>query len=207
MLDIENLTFGFSKKNLFKGLSLRVKKGERVALLGPSGCGKTTLFKLITGLYPLQQGTILVDGLPLEENPYQISYMMQEDLLLPWRTALKNVLLPSEFSHQNNRKEAEQIFAQVGLGGYENHHPHELSVGMRQRVSFARALLPRRPILILDEPFSSVDYDRKNSLMDLIDEMINHYHLTLLFITHNREEAERLSDTIYQLKEGTLHVG
>ena len=207
MLEIENLTFSFSEKELIRGLSLHVKKGEKIALLGPSGSGKTTLFKLITGLHPLQNGKILVDGIPLVNGQNQISYMMQEDLLLPWRTAIKNALLPCEFTKADLREEAEQIFSQVGLTGYEEYYPHELSIGMRQRVALTRALLLKRPLLILDEPFSSVDYDRKQGLIKLVSEMVERYHLTLLFITHNPEEAKQLSDKVYQLKKGCLHVG
>ncbi|MDX8430439.1 MAG: ABC transporter ATP-binding protein [Candidatus Algichlamydia australiensis] len=206
MLSVENLTFSFSGKQLLNNLSLQVKKGERIALLGPSGSGKTTLFKLIAGLYPIQQGKIFIGGKSLDEGRDQISYMMQEDLLLPWRTAMKNALLPCEFAKKDQREEAEQIFAQVGLTGYEGYYPHELSVGMRQRVALIRALLLRRPILILDEAFSSVDYDRKEGLMKLVDEMVERYHLTLLFITHNPDEARYLSNKIYHLKEGGLHA-
>ena len=154
MLTIENLTFSYGKKRILHNLPLKVKRGEFAAILGPSGCGKTTLFRLIVGLQHAKQGSI-----QLKESP---AYLSQENTLLPWRTVFSNVLLPTQLGKNSPQKEqALQLIKEVGLEGSEDAYPSELSGGMKQRALLARALIQKRSFLLLDEPFSSLDYFAK----------------------------------------------
>ena len=196
MLKIKNLSFSFGALSLFESLDLEIEKGESVALLGPSGSGKTTLFHLIAGLLKPTFGEIFV------EQP--LTYMMQEDVLLPWRSALSNLLILDEFEGENREGEARSLLQEVGLKGFEKSYPAKLSGGMRQRVSLARALFQKRPFLILDEPFGAIDTERRFELYELIKNLQRKYNLTLLFITHDPRDAENLSTRILNVKNRRL---
>lgn len=205
MLQICNLSFSYGSKKILKSVSLTQKKGEIVALLGPSGSGKTTLFQLITGLLPIQEGEIQIEGKSPLEARMEMTYLMQKDLLLPWRSALDNLLLLYEVQKKTPEVEkALSLLEEVGLADYAQHFPHELSGGMCQRVALARALLLNRPLLLLDEPFSSIDSMRKKELYLLLERLQKKYSLTILMITHDEHEARRLAQRIYYLEEGNL---
>ncbi|MCK4935146.1 MAG: ABC transporter ATP-binding protein [Simkaniaceae bacterium] len=198
MLSIENLSFSYGKKEILKNVSLTLNVGDFCAILGPSGCGKTTLFRLIVGLEMLEKGRLVLE----EQN---LSYLSQENTLLPWRTILANILLPTEISSKASRKElALYIIDQVGLTGHEKAYPHELSGGMKQRVALARALIQQRSFLLLDEPFSSLDYFAKQEFYALLKKLKKDHGLTILLITHDLHEAKALADSMYFIVDGTL---
>ena len=197
MLTIDNLTFSYGKKRILQNLSLKVERGEFAAILGPSGCGKTTLFRLIVGLQKPDIGRIQLQNQP--------AYLSQENTLLPWRTVLSNILLPTQLGKNSPQKEqALQLIKEVGLEGSEDAYPSELSGGMKQRALLARALIQKRSFLLLDEPFSSLDYFAKEEFYVLLKEMQKKSNLTILLITHDLHEAKALADTTYLLKEYAL---
>ncbi len=197
MLTIDNLTFSYGKKLILKNLSLTVKKGEFAVILGPSGSGKTTLFRLVVGLQNPQNGSIW-----LKESP---AYLSQDNTLLPWRTVLANVLLPTELGRNSPQKQqALQLIKEVGLEGSESAYLSDLSEGMKQRALLARALIQDRSFLLLDEPFSSLDYFAKEEFYVLLKEMQKKSNLTVLLITHDLHEAKALANTTYLLKDYSL---
>jgi len=207
MLTIKDLSFTFGEKGLLDRMSLDIERGEIVCLMGASGCGKTTLLRLIMGLEPMQSGTIAIDGLlPLRARS-QISYMVQEDLLLPWRTVLDNLLLLAELQNaplDAYRKRACDLLDRVGLSSSAQLYPHQLSKGMRQRVSLARALLQGRSLLLLDEPFGALDVVTREEIYQLILDFHRMADLTILFTTHDFRDALLLADRISFLSRGKV---
>ncbi|MFT4553464.1 MAG: NitT/TauT family transport system ATP-binding protein [Chlamydiales bacterium] len=209
MLKITKLSFGFESNRVLKDLSLHVKKGEIVSILGPSGCGKTTLFRLISALLPLQKGCISISGKSSPESSQDISYMMQEDLLIPWRTILDNVTLLHELGKEKKdlvaiKAKALDLLKELGLEGCESLYPKELSGGMRQRVALARSLLQNRPLLLLDEPFGALDFRTRENMYQLIVNLQQRYKKTILLITHDFNDALALSHKIHVLSDGKL---
>ncbi|MBM7652887.1 ABC transporter ATP-binding protein [Neobacillus cucumis] len=205
MLQINELFFTFGKeKPIFEQLSLDVKAGEFVSVIGASGSGKSTLFKLVTGLLEPDQGEILInEGKVTGKRLGQVGYMPQKDLLLPWRTVLDNVLLPLEMAKGNKKAKLAEVrewLARFGLADYENSYPNELSGGMRQRVAFLRTLMTGKDLLLLDEPFGALDSMTKRNMHSWLLGLWGELQKTVLFITHDLEEALLLSDRIYVLK-------
>lgn len=203
-IQINNLCFNYEKKPILHSLSLSVNSGECVTLIGPSGAGKSTLFRLLTGILPCEPGTITF---PSRQTQDPVGYMMQEDLLLPWRTVLDNITLaaelgPSPQPRAENIQRARELLRDIGLADKENFLPHELSGGMRQRVSLARALLSNRDLLFLDEPFSSLDLCLREQMHALLHSIQKQYGTTMLLITHDFRDAIHLSDRIVLLQEG-----
>lgn len=197
---LENVTQSFPETGLvLDGISLNVKQGEFVSLIGPSGSGKSTIFNTIGGLLQPERGDIYLEGRRVNGETGNIAYMPQQPSLLPWRTVLQNVVLAQELSGKPDVQEAKKWLAKVGLAGYENAYPHQLSGGMKQRAGFIRAMLSPRQVLLLDEPFSALDeftrFDMQKWLMSVWEEK----RKSVLFITHNIEEALFLSDRIYLL--------
>ncbi len=190
-------------------IDLEVQHGELVALIGPSGCGKTTLLHIIAGLICPDSGTIFLNSSPVSDCRRHVAYMQQKDLLLPWRTALKNALLGPEIS-QEEREQAEarakQLFAEFGLSGFERVYPAQLSAGMRQRVALIRTLLSQREILLLDEPFGALDAITRSELHDWLLKAWEKSPQTTLFVTHDVEEALKLADRVYVLSERPARV-
>lgn len=203
MLSLQELTFTFNKtRPLFNDVSLEVKPGEFVSIIGASGSGKSTLFKLISGLLEPNHGQILIDGEKERNRLGKVGYMPQKDLLLPWRTVIDNVLLPLEVTKENKQQkmpEIRQWLSRFGLDGYEDAYPDELSGGMRQRVAFLRTLMTGRDLLLLDEPFGALDSLTKRKMHSWLLGLWGDLQKTVLFITHDLEEAILLSDRIYLL--------
>ncbi len=201
MLKIEHLSFGYGDKLILNEVSFSASLGEIIALIGVSGSGKTTLFRLISGhLVPLS-GSIAVEG--------ETTYMRQEDLLLPWRTVMENLLLFSELGRRSQdkiglRAEAEQLLERLSLGTIENDYPDTLSGGMRQRVALARSLLQKRPLMLLDEPFASLDVILREELYVLMREIRDLYGKTVVMVTHDFRDAIALADRILVLGSGTI---
>jgi putative hydroxymethylpyrimidine transport system ATP-binding protein len=206
MLSIKELSFAFQNnggsKSIFQKISMDVKAGEFVSVIGASGSGKSTLFKLIAGLLEPNEGQIGIDGQQPEKRLGKVGYMPQKDLLLPWRTVVENVFLPMELANENKQRKLTEIrewLSRFGLAEYENAYPHELSGGMKQRVAFLRTIMTGKNLLLLDEPFGALDSLTKRNMHTWLLELWGDLQKTVLFITHDLEEAILLSDRIYLL--------
>ena len=183
-------------------LNFSVDDREFVALLGPSGCGKSTLFNIISGLLVPDTGEVYLNGRRINGNTGDFAYMQQKDLLLPWRTVLKNVLVGPEIQGaplDTAKIEAKQRLTQLGLSGFENSYPMQLSGGMRQRVALVRTLLFRKEFLLLDEPFGALDAMTRTVMQSILLDIWAEARQTVLLITHDLEEALLLADKIYVL--------
>ncbi len=188
-------------------LSFRVAGGEFISLIGVSGCGKSTIFRLIVKLLTPSGGDILVHGQSIKNQKNDAGYMPQKDLLFPWRTIEKNLYLPMEikkFPKDIMAKKADQVLAEVGLSDYKKKYPSDLSGGMRQRVSFARTLLTDSDLMLLDEPFSALDALTRMDMQEWLLRQWEHLGKTILFITHDVEEAIFLSKRIYLITEAPI---
>lgn len=184
------------------GIDLNAHDGEFVSILGPSGSGKSTLFLLLGGLYHPDEGQIVLNGKPLSGQRGRVSYMPQESALFPWRTIVQNAALPLELEGMPAKQAAEQAqaaLAKAGLTGYERAYPHQLSGGMQQRAAFVRALLSRRDVMCLDEPFASLDALTRQEMQQWLLAQWEQERRTVLFVTHSIEEALFLSDRLYVL--------
>lgn len=182
------------------GVSLQLDRGEFVSIVGPSGCGKTTLFDIVAGLTRPDQGRVLIDGIDRTGSTGYASYMPQEDLLLPWRTTLQNVMLAPELRGGDiaeSKKEVMQLMGMFGLSGFENSYPFELSGGMRQRVALMRTVMCKNDIMLLDEPFGALDAITRREMQSWLRSVWEQLRITVLFVTHDVEEAVYLSDRVY----------
>ena len=182
-------------------VNVTIERGKFLSIVGPSGCGKSTLLGLTSGLTKPTSGTVVIDGTEVTEPRTNVGIVFQQPILLEWRTALENVMLQFEMrglKAPDQQAEAMQQLKAVGLQGFENKYPRELSGGMRQRVSIARGLVHKPPLLMMDEPFSAVDALTRDQLVsDLQDVSLRRDDdLTVLFITHHIEEAVFLSDRV-----------
>lgn len=205
-LEVRNLTQSFIQKDtrleVLGTLNFSVDEGQFVALLGPSGCGKSTLFNIIAGLLVPDTGEIYLNGKRIYGNTGDFAYMQQKDLLLPWRTVLRNVLIGPEIHNEpfdTARAEAHKRLGQLGLSGFENSYPTQLSGGMRQRVALVRTLLFRKEVLLLDEPFGALDAMTRTVMQSILLDIWAEGRQTVLLITHDIEEALLLADKIYVL--------
>lgn len=179
-----------------------IRKGEFVSVIGASGSGKSTLFKMLAGLLEPTHGEIFLNGQHSADRLGIIAYMPQKDLLLPWRTVLENCLLPLEIAKANKEAKSVEILAMLerfGLAGCEQLYPDQLSGGMRQRVAFLRTLITGQDLMLLDEPFGALDAMTKRQMHKWLLSLWSDLQKTVLFITHDLEEAILLSDRIYML--------
>ena len=179
---------------------MAVESGSFSCVIGPSGCGKSTLFNIIAGLTAPGEGTVTSDGRDIVLHPGYVGYMLQKDMLLPWRTILDNVILGMEVRGVRRREavaRAKPLLEKYGLGGFETHYPYELSGGMRQRAAFLRTLLYDRDILLLDEPFGALDAQTRLEMQNWLLDIWKDFRKTILFVTHDIDEAIYLSDDIY----------
>ena len=186
------------RMTVLDSVTLRVGAGGWTSLVGPSGCGKTTLAKIASGIVPADAGHVLFGG---EAGPRGggVAYMPQHDTLFPWRSAIENAILPAEVdgrSRNQARSEARRLFVRFGLSGFEDQHPSAPSGGMRQRVALIRTFLARRDILVLDEPFGALDALTRAGLQRWLSDVWTELRHTVLFITHDVEEAVLLSDSV-----------
>lgn len=209
-LIVKDVTFSYDGKvNVIENINISLREGELVCLLGVSGGGKTTLFNVISGLNRPQTGAVLLDGEDITGVPGKISYMLQKDLLLPYRTMEENAALPLIIRGMKKREAVAKVqphFAAFGLEGTEKKYPAELSGGMRQRAALLRTYMTAAPVALLDEPFSALDTLTKSEIHRWFLGVMEKIRLSTVFITHDIDEAILLSDRIYLLggKPGTI---
>lgn len=181
------------------GVSLTISQGEFVSVIGPSGCGKSTLFSIVGGLIDDFHGTVLIDGHPVDGSHRDVGMVFQEESTFPWLTTLQNVAFPLEMAGMakaEREKMAREFVRLVGLEGFENHYPAQLSGGMKQRTAVARTLAYKPRLMLLDEPFGALDEQTRLLLGDKMLEIWAELRQTMLLITHNITEAVQLSDRV-----------
>ncbi|MCY7778659.1 ABC transporter ATP-binding protein [Bacillus haynesii] len=209
--DVTHTYFSLKEKTAaLENVSIEVEKGEFVSFLGPSGCGKTTLLSIIAGIVSPTEGRVLIEGRTPEEKDRHIGYMLQQDYLFPWKTIEENVLIGLHISKKfepETKETALGLLKKFGLYEVEKKYPKELSGGMRQRASLARTLAVDPDILLLDEPFSALDYQTKLNLEDLVFNTLKTYQKTAVLVTHDIGEAIAMSDRIllFSKQPGTIH--
>jgi len=198
--EIDNVSHIFSgRAQAIVDVTLKVKAGEFVSIVGPSGCGKTTILNLLAGLIPLQRGTIAVAGKQPHAGRHDVAYMLARDCLFPWRTAIQNAMVGTEFrgiSKAEGSRRALGFLKRVGLDEFADHYPKALSHGMRQRVALARTFAMESSILLMDEPFGALDAQTKMQLEALLLDLWSDERRSVVFITHDLSEAVTLSDRV-----------
>jgi ABC-type nitrate/sulfonate/bicarbonate transport system ATPase subunit len=180
-------------------IDLTVRRGEFVSIVGPSGCGKSTLFNVISGLTKPTAGTVRIDGRDVTGQTGHVGYMLQKDLLLPWRTVVGNITLGAGLSRgvtKADKSRAAALAARYGLGEFVNHYPHALSGGMRQRVAFMRTLALGKDVLLLDEPFGALDSLTRLDMQLWLLQVCRDLAATIVFVTHDVDEAILLADRV-----------
>ncbi|MDQ5983499.1 MAG: ABC transporter ATP-binding protein [Eubacteriales bacterium SKADARSKE-1] len=203
-LVIENLTKTYNKSLLIKDISMSVKENEIVSLLGVSGVGKTTIFNIVAGVDKPDSGKILLNGKDITNKPGYISYMPQNNLLLPYKNIIDNVSLPLIIRGERKeeaRQKALPYFELFKLASAEKKYPHEISGGMKQRAALFRTYMYSKPIMLLDEPFCALDAITKLSMYEWFSKVSKELKLSVLFITHDIDEALVLSDKIYVISK------
>lgn len=211
-IDISNLTLDIDDKRIIDNVSFTVGKGEFLCIVGPSGCGKTTLLRIIAGLRQQSAGKLTIDGAPVGKPRQDIAFVFQDyaKALLPWRTASGNVSLAFEAKRYGDIDRADRIaelLSRVGLEGVGDRYPHELSGGMQQRVQIARCLAQNPSILLMDEPFGALDAMTRQALQDEILAIAAAVNVTVVFVTHDLEEAVYLGDRVIGLLPNPGRLG
>lgn len=208
LLKLENVSLTYQSETgetqAVKDLSFTVNKGQFIAIIGPSGCGKTTVLSLIDGLIKPTRGKIFFKGSEQVSTTKHIGYMLQRDELFSWRTIEKNVLLPLEIKKINNAKNkeyAKSLIEKYGLGDFKKAYPSELSGGMRQRAALIRTLVFNPEILLLDEPFSALDYQTRLNVCDDVYSIISAEKKTAVLVTHDISEAISMADEVLVLSK------
>lgn len=185
-------------------VNLVLKDNEFVSIIGPSGCGKSTIFRLIAGIESNFSGTINVNDQKINSSEAKVSYMQQKDLLMPWRNIIENVILPLELAGKKKSESmiiAKSYLKEFGLEGFENSYPSQLSGGMKQRAALLRTFLIGSPIMLLDEPFGALDAITRSNMQEWLLKIWEVNKKSVLFITHDIDEAIYLSDRIYVISE------
>jgi len=198
-LRISHLGKRFNELHALLDINLDVERGEFISVVGPSGCGKTTFLRIIAGLEPASSGEVLLDGRAVHGPGPDRGVVFQSDSLLPWRTVFANAIIGREVAGQvgpAERQRTMELLKLVGLEGFENYHPRQLSGGMRQRVNLARALAIDPEILLMDEPFSSLDAQTREIMQTELMRIWEEGRKTVLFVTHQIDEAVFLSDRV-----------
>ncbi|MFJ3668947.1 ABC transporter ATP-binding protein [Streptomyces sp. NPDC090106] len=207
MLRLDAVGQYYGDHPVLDGLTLTVPDGQLLCVVGPSGCGKSTLLRTVAGLLPAREGTVTVDGTPVTGVPDRLAVVFQDygRSLYPWLTVRDNVALPLRrqgLGRTERRAEAERILDRVGLDGTARRHPWQLSGGMQQRVAIARALVCRPSLLLMDEPFGSLDAQTREDLEDLLLEVHRTDGTTIVFVTHDIDESVYLGDRVVVLSAG-----
>jgi NitT/TauT family transport system ATP-binding protein len=198
-ISLSGIRFGYGDDLILEDIDLDVADGEILVLIGPSGCGKSTVLNLIAGARAPRAGAVTCLGAPVTGLNRSVSYMTQKDTLLPWRSALDNAALPLEIKGVPRRERhrlARAELARVGVAGFEQHRPHQLSGGMRSRLALARALLSDSPVLLLDEPFAAIDALVRVRLQELLLDVWASTRKTMVYVTHDLNEAITLGHRV-----------
>lgn len=198
-VSVKGIYKNYGNVEALRDMSLDFPKGQLTSLLGPSGCGKTTLLKIIAGLLAPNQGEVYVNGQIVTEPGPDRAFVFQDFALMPWASVLRNVAFGLELRKvaKSEREDiARKYIKDVGLDGFENSYPHELSGGMRQRVGLARALSVDSPVLLMDEPFSAVDEQTRRKFQEDLLQLVKEESKTFIFVTHSIEEAVYVSDQV-----------
>lgn len=212
-LSLNDVThYYFSKQGMTKALAditFSIAEGEFVSILGPSGCGKSTILSIIAGIVEQTKGDVFINEESIDKAELKIGYMLQQDYLFPWKTIMENILIGPKVSriiNDETKKTGHDLLKEVGIDHVANDYPDALSGGMRQRVAFVRTFLTDPQILLLDEPFSALDYLTKLKLEDLVFSLLKKYHKTAILVTHDISEAIAMSDRIFVMETnpGTL---
>ncbi|MGE6628777.1 ABC transporter ATP-binding protein [Bacillus sp. NPDC077027] len=203
-LQIDHVTHTYfslkEKTTAIEQIDIDINQGEFISFIGPSGCGKTTLLSIIAGITSPSEGRILIEGKEPNQKEHHIGYMLQQDYLFPWKTVKENVILGLKIAKQDTKEAIEHalcLLPKLGLHDVESKYPKELSGGMRQRAALARTLAVNPGLLLLDEPFSALDYQTKLSLEDLVFHTLKSYQKTAVLVTHDIGEAIAMSDRIF----------
>ena len=213
ILELKHITYAYhtleGETLALSDISFSMKSGEFVAVVGPSGCGKSTLLSVIAGLLEPEKGLIKINGKYLRESTTNVGYMLQHDQLFEWRTIYNNVILGLEVQHMLTTKtkaKAHELLATYGLEQFEKSKPSELSGGMRQRAALVRTLVLEPDILLLDEPFSALDYQTRLNVGDDIGQIIKNEGKTAILVTHDLSEAISLADRVIILSKRTATI-
>lgn len=200
ILRTENITKSYNDKTVIEDINIHLKEGELVSLLGVSGSGKTTLFNIISGLIMPDEGSVQLSDRDITGRPGSVAYMLQKDMLLPHKKIIDNVSLPlllKGMPRKDARAHADKLFEEFGLEGTQYKYPNQLSGGMKQRAALLRTYMASDGVVLLDEPFSALDTLTKSAMHKWYLQVMEHISLSTLFITHDIDEAIRLSDRIY----------
>lgn len=200
---------GKGRVNALTGIDLRVERGELLSVLGPSGCGKSTIIGAIAGFTPISAGELRVDAQPIAAPGPDRGVVFQQHTLFPWKTVLANVefgLKMRGMSKRERRAIAREILAHVGLSEFLDHFPHQLSGGMQQRVALARVLVNRPRVLLMDEPFCALDAQTRLQMQQMLLSLWDELHMTVVFVTHDVDEAVFLSDRVVVLTQRPARV-
>lgn len=204
-LEVANICKSFESKEVLKDINIVLNDGEIISLLGTSGAGKTTLFNIIAGLIKPNSGKIVIDGNDVTNKTGQVSYMLQKDLLLPYKTVLENIALPLIIKGVKKQKAFEEVMKHLetfGLLGFEDYYPTAMSGGMCQRAALLRTYMFSDNVALLDEPFSALDTITKSNLQEWYLDIMKQIKLSTIFITHDIDEAIYLSNRVYILGGG-----
>jgi NitT/TauT family transport system ATP-binding protein len=197
-LVVENVSHNYGSLAVLRNLDITVKHGEFVVLVGPSGCGKSTLLNLLSGYIKPVSGNVKIHGV--------IRTVYQQDGLFPWLTVAENINMGLRFVATQREKELKKLVELIHLEGFENHYPHQLSGGMRQRVELARVLAGDSDILLMDEPFSALDYQTRLRMRYELVRLLGKRPRTVVFVTHDIEEAAQLADRVLVLSDRPAHI-
>lgn len=209
LLSANHIFKDYDSKLIVNDISLQIAGKERVALVGPSGCGKSTLLSVLGGLLRPERGEVYLAGEPVIAPTKRIAWMPQNDLLMPWRTVLYNVALPLRLGGVKKSEaleKAREHFEEFGLSGYENAWPHQLSGGMRKRAAFLRTALTGAQVMLLDEPFASLDAITRVQMQEWLLQRLNHLGCALVLVTHDVEEALYVCDRVVVLSSAPARI-
>lgn len=213
LLELKNISLSYhtleGETPALSDISFSIEEGEFAALVGPSGCGKSTILNLISGLLQPEQGEILLKGEPLSHSLVNIGYMLQRDHLFEWRTVYSNILLGLEIQHavtREKKEKAEEMMRIYGLDGFRDARPSQLSGGMRQRAALIRTLVMEPALVLLDEPFSALDYQTRLLVSDDIGKIIRREGKTALLVTHDISEAISMADRVLVLTKRPARI-